>query len=355
MSKIVVYFIGIIATIAGLITFVFSVVNLKGTGIIIGAIIAFCGIILTVVGKTFLNSTNSSTTNSKESNTVNALVTTNSVNTSSPAPLVEKKEIQWNELNAEEVITRYLTTEHCTCPSTYKHSDYLHAEFDCMLHNLKHAEVKLNDTKVLRNQAILTPFESSRNITASTKMKKLKDFIAVDVETTGLKTGYNDIIEISAIKFVDFEPKEIFTTLLKPRKPIPPEATAINGITDEMVKDAPTFSQIHDSLKEYLGKSNLVFHNASFDVKFLFVSGLEFHENQVFYCTLELSKRFLKDWDGKPYESYKLTDICSEVYIYFNDAHRSSADALATGLLFNEIVKAKKDVTNLIEATTYEG
>lgn len=273
------------------------------------------------------------------------------------APAQTKNEIVpivWSDLSSDKVINRYLTTDHSTSPAQYDFYEYHKAEFDCILHNLEKVKITLSNEKVTRNKVILTPYEKTKNIIASTKLSKVKDFIAIDVETTGLKTGYNDIIEVSAIRFVDFKPIEIFTTLLKPRKPIPAEATAINGITDEMVADSPTFSQIHNSLKEFIGNSNLVMHNAKFDTKFLFVSGLNISEKQTIYCTLELSKKLLKDWDDSEYDSYKLADICDEVSIYFDGAHRSSADALATGLLFNEIVKRKKDEDNLLEALADE-
>lgn len=356
MTKITLFFISLIVTVIGVIVFIVSLINLNGSGMAIGAIMGFGGMICTIVFKTLLNSskTQSNPTSTNLSYNTEPETATNNTQIHNEPTTIEYLPIKWNDLSYDQVINRYLTTDHEKCPANYKYKDYHCAEFDCILNNLTKAEINLSDEKVLRNQVILTPYEKSKNITASSKISKLKDFISIDVETTGLKTGYNDIIEISAIRFIDFEPKEIFSTLLKPRKPIPKEATEINGITDEMVANAPTFSQIHNSLKEFLGTSNLVMHNAAFDTKFLFVSGLEFPEKQNIFCTLELSKRFLKDWDGKPYDSYKLSEICSEVNIYFEGAHRSSADALATGLLFNEIVKQKMDITNLIEAATFK-
>ena len=353
MSKLTAFFISLVITIIGAIVFIISLINLNGSGITFGAIMGFGGLICTIVIKTLIES--SAKKNPQNNNTPQQIdIKEKPHNVNTEAKSKEYKSISWNDLSFEQVIDKYLTTNHASSPSEYKYIEYHYAEFDCILNNLKKVNIELLDEKILRNQAILTPFEKSKNITASTKISKIKDFIAVDVETTGLKTGYNDIIEISAIKFVNFEPQEIFTTLLKPRKHIPEDATAINGITDEMVKDSPTFAQIHNSLKEFLGNSNLVMHNAAFDVKFLFVSGLEFAEKQNIYCTLELSKRFLKNSDGTPYDTYKLSDVCAEECIFFNGAHRSAADALATGLLFNEIVKNKKEIENLKEAALYQ-
>ena len=191
-------------------------------------------------------------------------------------------------------------------------------------------------------------YEKSKIITSNTSIKNIKDFIAIDVETTGIKISGNHIIEVSAIKFENFEPVEIFTTLCKSPKNIPSEATEINGISDEMVADKPMFQEICNSLKEYISDYPLVFHNARFDIRFLFVGGLDIDFSKAkIYDTLELSRKCIKDYEGNKLDSYKLADVCSECSIYFENAHRSGTDALATGLLFNEIVKIKKDCDDL--------
>lgn len=222
-------------------------------------------------------------------------------------------------------------------------------EFNALLDSIPLVDISLSDEKVLRNKAISSPFDETSPITKRTPAKKYKDFIVVDTETTGIKTGGNDIIEVTAIKFENCKPVSIFTTLLKPRKPIPTDATRINGITNEMVDDAPTFAQIKSALQTYIGGLPIVAHNASFDIEFLHVSGLEFVESQLFYDTLALSRKHIKDSCGDKLESYKLGDVCAECEIYFDGAHRSSADALAAGLLFVEIIKRVKDVSDVDE------
>ena len=221
--------------------------------------------------------------------------------------------------------------------------------FDAILTSIPPVTFMLSDEKVLRNKAILTPFEESANITKRTPSKKYKNFIVVDTETTGIKTGGNDIIEVTAIKFEDCIPTSIFTTLLKPRKPIPADATKINGITDNMVESAPVFSQIKTALQEYIGEYPIVAHNAAFDIEFLHVSGLEFIENPTIYDTLALSRKHIKDSCGDKLDNYKLSTVCAECGIYFDGAHRSSADALATGFLFIEIIKRIKDAQSIEE------
>jgi len=65
-------------------------------------------------------------------------------------------------------------------------------------------------------------------------------FIAFDTETTGLYPGFDQVVEIAACRFKNGEVIDTFETLVNPGREIPPEITAIHGITDEMVSDAPS-------------------------------------------------------------------------------------------------------------------
>lgn len=260
----------------------------------------------------------------------------------------EQLEILEKEFSFDEAVDVYLKTDHKSCKAIYDYYTYSSDAFYCILQGLIQYEIKLSDEKVLRQNEICNPIEDTKNITKATKLEKLHDFIAIDTETTGLKCGGNDIIEICAIKFLNYRPFEKFHTYLKPRKSIPASATEINGITDDMVCDAPKFSQIKSSLQEFIGDLPLVAHNAPFDMKFLHVSGLDLenHKNKV-YDTLKLSKLKLRDYDGSKFESYKLKDLCDELNISCSTFHKADSDTLACGLLFIEILKAIKEVDSV--------
>lgn len=212
-------------------------------------------------------------------------------------------------------------------------------EFDSLMKNIPSVDIALRDEKVLRKTEETSPFARTSSITSKTNTKKISSFIVIDVETTGLKAEKDDIIEISAIKFNEFKPEAVFSTLLKPRKPIPADATAVNNITNAMVANSPTFSQIKSSIEDFIGDLPIVAHNAGFDIGFLHASGLDFSSKVKFFDTLSLSRKHITDQDGNKLGSYKLIDVCAECDIYFDGAHRSTADALATGLLFIEIIK----------------
>lgn len=165
----------------------------------------------------------------------------------------------------------------------------------------------------------------------------LRDFVGIaifiDIETTGLKVT-DSIIEIAAIRFEN-------------GKPIPPEATAINHITNDMVANAPDFKSIVPSLEKFVGNSNLLGQNLKFDLKFLYKNGYDYtKQNRKYYDTLEMAKEKLTKYDRrKPYDyeydvdDYKLDTLCECYSIYRPDAHRALSDCLATGKLFLRMVE----------------
>ena len=160
-------------------------------------------------------------------------------------------------------------------------------------------------------------------------------YVAIDVETTGLNVNDSKIVEVSAVRFVDYQPQEIFTTLINPEMPIPAGATKVNGITNDMVKHAPTFPQILDQLQAFVGHYPLVAHNLPFDIKFLYNEGLQIYKSRKLYDTLTFSRRFIKN-----VRSHKLIDVCDYCRIRYNP-HRATADAMACGMLFDVLVNGK--------------
>ncbi len=102
--------------------------------------------------------------------------------------------------------------------------------------------------------------------------KKIKEtsFTIIDTETTGLYPKAGDrITEIGLLRIKDGEKEGKLNTLINPGKPIPKITEKITGITDDMVKDAPAFTDIQDDIIDLLKNSALIFHNAVFDLAFL--------------------------------------------------------------------------------------
>lgn len=117
--------------------------------------------------------------------------------------------------------------------------------------------------------------------------------IFVDVETTGTRATRDRITEIAAVKVVNGQLIDRWSSLIYPECKVPTQITQLTGISDDMLSNAPRFGQIADSLREWLGEGQLVAHNARFDYSFL---RNEFKRAGQDYrapllCTLRLSRR----------------------------------------------------------------
>ena len=183
----------------------------------------------------------------------------------------------------------------------------------------------------------------------------------VDVETTGLNASNCSIIEVSAIRFENFKPVAHFNSFTKSSSELQQEIIDITGITNYMLVGAPEFWQLIPSLNVFIGNSNLVGHNLPFDLKFLYINGLNFTTlKRKYFDTLDIAKHILKKqpskWDKETesYEpdfeadfdiyDYKLETLCDYYSIIRSNAHRSSSDCLATGILFENLVYEKKNI-----------
>ena len=95
--------------------------------------------------------------------------------------------------------------------------------------------------------------------------------IILDTETTGLNPADgHKIVEIGCLEIINLIPTgRTYHQYINPERDIPPEATAVHGITIDFLADKPTFSEIADEFLDFIGDSTLVIHNANFDMKFL--------------------------------------------------------------------------------------
>ncbi len=101
-------------------------------------------------------------------------------------------------------------------------------------------------------------------------LKLHKPLCVFDLETTGVQVAKDRIVEISILKVNPDGSRESKTWLVNPGMPIPPETSAIHGITDEKVKDAPTFKEIASKVMDLIAGSDLGgFNSNRFDVPLL--------------------------------------------------------------------------------------
>ena len=97
----------------------------------------------------------------------------------------------------------------------------------------------------------------------------MRDYVCVDIETTGISPQHAQIIEIGALKVRDGEVVDTFSQLIDPGVSVPPEITALTGITTEMVEGQPTIDEVLPNFIAFAGDDLLLGHNIRFDFSFL--------------------------------------------------------------------------------------
>ena len=161
-------------------------------------------------------------------------------------------------------------------------------------------------------------------------------FIAFDLETTGTMAGVDAIVEIGAVRFVNGQAEGVFSTLVDPQRKIPAGASAVNGITDDMVQGQPLIEDLLASFAEFCGEDPIVAHNAPFDVQFL-TADIKKYESAapkgVILDTLPIARKVIP---GLP--NYKLGTLIQHMNIPATNFHRAEEDASYCGRLFWKMV-----------------
>jgi len=156
-------------------------------------------------------------------------------------------------------------------------------------------------------------------------------YAIVDIETTGGYAAASAITEIAVYIHDGTRVVKHFETLINPQQSIPRYITALTGIDDAMVADAPSFDEIADVLFELLNDKIFVAHSVNFDYSFvkhqLKNSGYELTAKKL--CTVRLGRKL---FPGMP--SYSLGNICRSLHIEIENRHRAGGDAKATVTLF---------------------
>lgn len=159
-------------------------------------------------------------------------------------------------------------------------------------------------------------------------LKLSKPLASIDLETTGVNPGTDRIVEIAIIKVLPDGTRSVKRKLINPEMPIPKTASDIHGITDDMVKDAPTFKQVANELKQVLDGCDIAGYNSNrFDIPLLME---EFLRVQVEF---DMKGRKLVDVQKIFHQMEQRT--LSAAYKFYCDknldgAHSAEADATAT-------------------------
>ncbi len=165
-------------------------------------------------------------------------------------------------------------------------------------------------------------------------------FICFDIETTGLSAARDKITEIGAVKVENGIITDKFSTFVNPEMPIPQKITQLTGITDEMVKDAPSQSEAVSAFLKFAGDNVLVAHNAPFDTSFIAKAcedmGREYNYTSI--DTVAISRAILTD-----IKNCKLDTVAKFLRLGEFNHHRATDDAEMLAKIFITLCRRLTD------------
>lgn len=187
--------------------------------------------------------------------------------------------------------------------------------------------------------------ETGKNITRINRTWRCnfpKFYVVIDTETSGFDPVDDDLIELSAIKVENGNVTDTFSTLIHPisEMPVSESATAVNHITNDMLKDAPLAETALVKFLSFIDDFILVGYNINFDLNFinesLFKIGHKPLQND--YIDVYISARkFIEAQNG-----YKLQNLAAQFNIVPTDPHRALSDCYTTKAVFEEVEKRAK-------------
>ena len=172
------------------------------------------------------------------------------------------------------------------------------------------------------------------------------EFVAFDLETTGLNAFHDTITEIGAVILRDGEPVDTFQCFVNPHRKLEQKIVELTGITDDMLADAPDLSQVMPEFLRFCGERPMVAHNADFDIGFLTAAcerlGIAF--TPTYIDTLILSQNLLPQLN-----KHKLNVVAEALSLPDFRHHRASDDALTCGYLYLRFAKmlAERGLTEI--------
>jgi DNA polymerase-3 subunit epsilon len=190
---------------------------------------------------------------------------------------------------------------------------------------------------------------------------KSKRQIVLDTETTGLKpeNGHR-IVEIGAVELIDnIKTGKTFQAYINPEMEMDEHVIKVHGITNEFLKDKPKFIDVADDFIKFITDSELVIHNADFDIKFLNKELNDINKGKIWdyidnaICTLKLDRRLFAEE-----KKHKLDDICKRFDI--STEHRTFHGALLDSELLAECfikinnIYSANDIQADLEQTNWE-
>ncbi len=219
-------------------------------------------------------------------------------------------------------------------------------------------------TKINENGKMEISINDNQNKTKNKRINKgnsiidiIKDYTVIDIETTGLDSTYNEIIEISALKIRNSEIIDKYTKLVKPRQSFLANDDALDfyiedgekvqyidefisnltGITNNMLGKSPDLSEVLPTFNAFIGNDILIGHNINFDINFLYdnyIKYLPIPLTNDFIDTLRMSRKLLPEL-----EHHRLDDLTKYFEKKSRQEHRALNDCILTNEIYNELSK----------------
>ncbi len=175
-----------------------------------------------------------------------------------------------------------------------------------------------------------------------------KPIAFIDLETTGINLSNDRIVEIAIVKILPDGTKQVKRKLINPTIPIPAAASEIHGITNVMVKDAPTFKQVANEVKQFIENCDIAGYNSNrFDIPMLVEEFLRCDLN------IDIENRKLLDVQ-KVYHMMEQRTLSAAYKFYCNkeltDAHSAEVDATATFEVLESQIEKYKQIGSTVES-----
>lgn len=165
-----------------------------------------------------------------------------------------------------------------------------------------------------------------------------ENFTVIDIETTGLSSINNEIIELSAIKVENNKIVNQFSSLIKPKGKINKFITSLTGITNEMVTNQPDIVEVLPVFMNFVRNDCVLGHNVNFDINFIY-DNLKKYFNKEFTNDYVDTMRLAKKYCNFP--SHSLAYLANRFEISTQGHHRALNDCLMTLKIYEKIKKIK--------------
>jgi len=169
---------------------------------------------------------------------------------------------------------------------------------------------------------------NTRKYKGQSFLESIDNYTVIDIETTGLSPQWDDIIEIAALRIKNCNIVDSFQSLINPGYKIDSFITDLTGITNEMLKVAPSPKSVLQDFIKFVGENIIIAHSANFDINFIYdncMEKLDKYFNNNFIDTMRLSRRMFKE-----YSKHTLKAIAYRFGLKENVNHRAYSDAYIT-------------------------